>query len=143
MTTPLTIYRFGLRGNSANESIGKHRFRTKKHSKVNKSGQKMMAYLFGYWRPWVRVPPLRPFLAVLTAETARISLRFLNLSFICVLIYLFSVLSITFTKKFQNGFEVKFEVKGLTFMSCICSCVIGMLGGSATTVFAGDCSLVA
>ena len=23
---------------------------------------------FGYWRPWVRVPPLRPFLAVLTAE---------------------------------------------------------------------------
>ena len=66
-----------------------------------------------------------------------------NLSFICILIYLFSVLSITFTKKFQNGFEVKFEVKGLTFMSCICSCVIGMLGGSATTVFAGDCSLVA
>ena len=28
MTTPLTIHRFGLCGNSANESIGKHRFRT-------------------------------------------------------------------------------------------------------------------
>ena len=60
MTTSLTIYGFGLRGNSANESIGKHRFRTKKHQKVNKSSQKTMAYLFGYWRPRVRVPPLRP-----------------------------------------------------------------------------------
>ena len=40
MTTSLTIYGFGLRGNSANESIGKHRFRTKKHQKVNKSSQK-------------------------------------------------------------------------------------------------------
>lgn len=60
MTTPLTIYRFGLRGNSANESIGKHRFRTKKHSKVNKSGQKMMAYLFGTMRSRVRITFLRP-----------------------------------------------------------------------------------
>ena len=47
LTTSLTIYGFGLRGNSANESIGKHRFRTKKHQKVNKSSQKTMAYLFG------------------------------------------------------------------------------------------------
>ncbi|MBQ9978363.1 MAG: hypothetical protein IJP20_01055, partial [Clostridia bacterium] len=60
LTTSLTIYGFGLRGNSANESIGKHRFQTKKHQKVNKSSQKTMAYLFGYWRPRVRVPPLRP-----------------------------------------------------------------------------------
>ena len=60
MTTSLTIYGFGLRGNSANESIGKHRLRTKKHQKVNKSSQKTMAYLFGNWRPWVQVPPLRP-----------------------------------------------------------------------------------
>ena len=36
LTTPLTIYRLGLCGNSANESIGKHRFRTKKHRKVAK-----------------------------------------------------------------------------------------------------------
>ena len=68
MTTPLTIYGFGLCGNSANESIGKHRFRTKKHQKVNKSSQKTTPNRFGYWRPWVRVPPLRPFLAVLTAK---------------------------------------------------------------------------
>ena len=47
LTTPLTIYGFGLRGNSAYKSIGKHRFRTKKHHKVNKSSQKTMAYLFG------------------------------------------------------------------------------------------------
>ena len=64
MTTSLTIYGFGLRGNSAYKSIGKHRFRTKKHQKVNKSSQKTMAYLFGYWRPRVRVPPLRPERAV-------------------------------------------------------------------------------
>ena len=60
MTTPLTIYRFGLCGNSANESIGKHCFRTKKHQKVNKSSQKTTPRRFGYWRPRVRVPPLRP-----------------------------------------------------------------------------------
>ena len=60
LTTPLTIYGFGLRGNSAYKSIGKHRFRTKKHQKVNKSSQKTMAYLFGYWRPGVRISTLRP-----------------------------------------------------------------------------------
>lgn len=60
MTTPLTIYRFGLCGNSANESIGKHRFWTKKHQKVNKSSQNTAPNRFGYWRPRVRVPPLRP-----------------------------------------------------------------------------------
>ena len=40
LTTPLTIYRLGLCGNSAYKSIGKHRFWTKKHQKVNKSSQK-------------------------------------------------------------------------------------------------------
>ena len=60
LTTSLTIYGFGLRGNSAYKSIGKHRFRTKKHQKVNKSSQKTMAYLFGSKRPWVRIPSLRP-----------------------------------------------------------------------------------
>ena len=60
LTTSLTIYGFGLRGNSANESIGKHRFRTKKHQKVNKSSQKTMAYLFGTMRSQVRVLSLRP-----------------------------------------------------------------------------------
>ena len=60
MTTSLTIYGFGLRGNSAYKSIGKHRFRTKKHHKVNKSSQKTMAYLFGTLRSWVRSPSPRP-----------------------------------------------------------------------------------
>ena len=60
LTTPLTIYRFGLRGNNATGSTRKHRFRTKKHQKVNKSSQKTMAYLFGYWRPGVRISTLRP-----------------------------------------------------------------------------------
>ncbi|MEE1050223.1 MAG: hypothetical protein U0M60_22700 [Clostridia bacterium] len=36
LTTPLTIYRLGLCGNSANESIGKHWFRTEKPPKVAK-----------------------------------------------------------------------------------------------------------
>ena len=60
MTTSLTIYGFGLRGNSAYKSIRKHRFWTKKHQKVNKSSQKTMAYLFGNWRPGVRISTLRP-----------------------------------------------------------------------------------
>ncbi|MBQ9132702.1 MAG: hypothetical protein IJX62_09585, partial [Clostridia bacterium] len=47
LTTPLTIYGFGLRGNSAYKSIRKHRFRTKKPQKVNKSSQKTMLYLSG------------------------------------------------------------------------------------------------
>ena len=60
LTTSLTIYGFGLRGNSATGSIGKHRFRTKKHQKVNKSSQKTMAYLFGTRRSWVRISSPRP-----------------------------------------------------------------------------------
>ena len=40
MTTSLTIYGFGLCGNSVDKSTRKHRFRTKKHQKVNKSSQK-------------------------------------------------------------------------------------------------------
>ena len=60
MTTSLTIYGFGLRGNSAYKSIGKHRFRTNKHHKVNKSSQKTMAYLFGSIRSWVQIPSPRP-----------------------------------------------------------------------------------
>lgn len=65
------------------------------------------------------------------------------MSFICTLIYLLSTLSITITKKFKNGIEVKFDIKGMNFLFYICNCIIGILGGSATTVFAGDCSLVA
>ena len=60
MTTPLTIHGLGLCGNSANESIGKHCFWTKKQQKVNKGSQKTSLGRFGYWRPRVRVPPLRP-----------------------------------------------------------------------------------
>ena len=36
LTTPLTIYRLGLRGNSVNKSTRKHRFRTEKHQKCPK-----------------------------------------------------------------------------------------------------------
>ena len=60
MTTPLTIYRLGLCGNSANESTRKHHFRTQKHQKVNKSSQKTTPNRFGYWRPGVRISTLRP-----------------------------------------------------------------------------------
>ena len=70
------------------------------------------------------------------------SCGFLNLSFICALVCLLSTLSFTITKKFKNGFDFKFEMKGMDFMRCICIWVIGILGGTATTVFAGDCSLV-
>ena len=64
LTTSLTIYGFGLRGNSAYKSIGKHRFRTKKHHKVNKSSQKTMAYLFGSKKSQVQILSLRPFLVL-------------------------------------------------------------------------------
>lgn len=65
------------------------------------------------------------------------------MSFICALLYLLSALSITVTKKFKNGFEAKVEMKGMILMGVICNCIIGVLVGSATTVFAGGCSQVA
>lgn len=65
------------------------------------------------------------------------------MSFICALFYLFSALSFTVTKKFNHGIEAKVEMKGMSFMVLICTCVIGILVGSATTVCAGDCSQIA
>ena len=47
LTTPLTIYRVGLRGNSAHKSTRKHRFRTKKHLKCPEITQKITPNLFG------------------------------------------------------------------------------------------------
>ena len=64
LTTSLTIYGFGVRGNSAYKSIRKHRFWTKKHQKVNKSSQKTMAYLFGSKKSQVQILSLRPFLVL-------------------------------------------------------------------------------
>ena len=66
-----------------------------------------------------------------------------NMSFICALIYLFSALSFTVTKKFNHGLETKVEMKGTSLMVLFCTCVIGILVGSATTVCAGGCSQIA
>ena len=60
LTTPLTIYGFGLRGNSAFKSTRKHRFRTKKHQKDAKITQKIGIVLFGTSMPQVRILSLRP-----------------------------------------------------------------------------------
>ena len=60
LTTVLTIYRFGLRGNSAFKSTRKHRFQTKKHQKDAKITQKIGIVLFGTSMPQVRTLSLRP-----------------------------------------------------------------------------------
>ena len=60
MTTVLTIYRFGLRGNSGDKSIRKHRFRTKKHRKVVKITQKIGIVLFGSTMSQVQILSFRP-----------------------------------------------------------------------------------
>ena len=60
LTTPLTIYGFGLRGRSVLRSLGKHRFPIRKHWKSPESAYFTGLLRFGYWRPRVRVPPLRP-----------------------------------------------------------------------------------
>jgi hypothetical protein len=53
LTTSLTIYGFGLRGNSATGSIGKHRFRTREPRKSPEINEKTIILRFGYWRPRV------------------------------------------------------------------------------------------
>ena len=52
-------------------------------------------------------------------------------------------LSFTITKEFTHGLEAKVEMKGMSLMVMICTCVIGVLCGSATTVCAGGCSQIA
>ena len=60
MTTVLTIYSFGLRGNSAYKSIRKHRFWTQKPRKAPEIKEKIGADLFGSKMLQVRVLSLRP-----------------------------------------------------------------------------------
>ena len=60
LTTSLTIYRLGLRGNNAHKSTRKHRFWTRKPLKSPEITQKIYAYAFGTLRSWVRSPSPRP-----------------------------------------------------------------------------------
>jgi len=60
LTTSLTIYRLGLRGNSVLKSTRKHRFWTKKPLKSPEITQKIFAGHFGTLRSWVRSPSPRP-----------------------------------------------------------------------------------
>lgn len=48
--------------------------------------------------------------------------------------WLLSTLSFTIAKKFKNGFEINFEMKGMDFMVFICIGVIGVLGMVPTVV---------
>ena len=50
LTTSLTIYRLGLRGNNAHKSTRKHRFWTQKPLKSPEITQKIYAYAFGTLR---------------------------------------------------------------------------------------------
>ena len=59
-TTPLTIYRFGLRGHSASKSTRKQWFQTKKYRKSTKSPYFTGLLRFGTMRSQVRVLSLRP-----------------------------------------------------------------------------------
>ena len=54
LTTSLTIYRLGLRGNSVNKSTRKHRLRTRKTLKSPEIIQKIFAGDFGTQRSWVQ-----------------------------------------------------------------------------------------
>ena len=60
LTTSLTIYRLGLRGNNAHKSTRKHRFWTRKPIKSPEITQKIYAVAFGTRRSWVRSPSPRP-----------------------------------------------------------------------------------
>ena len=60
LTTVLTIYRFGLRGNYGLCGTQKHVFRTKKHRKALKMRQKTVIAFFGTSMPQVRTLSLRP-----------------------------------------------------------------------------------
>ena len=60
LTTILTIYRSGLRGNYGLYSTKKHGFRTKKHEKARKMRQKTDVVRFGTSMPQVRILSLRP-----------------------------------------------------------------------------------
>ena len=75
LTTILTIYRSGLRGNYGLCGTKKHGFRTKKHEKARKMRQKTDAFAFGTSMPQVRILSLRP---NLTNSNVRNSKRTVN-----------------------------------------------------------------
>ena len=60
LTTVLTICNLGLRGNSANESARKHRFRTQKPAKCLKMTQNSRQYRFGSKMSQVQILSFRP-----------------------------------------------------------------------------------
>ena len=60
MTTVLTIYSFGLRGNSAYKSIRKHRFWTQKPRKAPEIKQKIGIDFFGTRMSQVQILSFRP-----------------------------------------------------------------------------------
>ena len=60
LTTPLTIYGFGLRGNSVYKSTRKHRFRTQKPRKALQSKEKIGILAFGSTMSQVRILSFRP-----------------------------------------------------------------------------------
>ena len=66
LTTILTIYRFGLRGNYGFYSTEKHGFRTKKHEKARKMRQKTDAFAFGSTMSQVRILSFRPYRVFIT-----------------------------------------------------------------------------
>ena len=60
LTTYLTIYGFGLRGNSVHKSPRKHRFSIRKHQKSPESPYFTRLYRFGTKKSLVRIQSLRP-----------------------------------------------------------------------------------
>ncbi len=87
LTTFLTIYRIGLLGNSAHKRPRKHRFRTKKHTKVVKKRYFTAMELFGTSMPQVQVLSLRP--KIRRAEHNRL-IKSIVLSLYIVVLWLFS-----------------------------------------------------
>ena len=59
LTTILTIYRSGLRGNYGLGGTKKHVFRTKKHEKARKMRQKTDAFAFGSTMSQVQILSFR------------------------------------------------------------------------------------
>ena len=95
LTTPLTIYRVGLRGNSAHKSTRKHRFWTKKHLKCPEITQKITPNLFGTQRSWVRIPSSRP-------KNAGNCLNFLHFFISYYLLQSFQIGNIYFLQRYPN-----------------------------------------
>ena len=89
LTTILTIYRSGLRGNYGFCSTKKHGFRTKKHVKARKMRQKTDAFAFGTSMPQVRILSLRPKFVLYAPKKSvlfvRLGLIFCSLSPTCSL----------------------------------------------------------